>query len=82
MRALVGAGDNQCNARNRLARRRRRNCAISPPGTANLSWYREFAERAGSTTIWETRLHMAEDLDHEADRLERDRIARKFAVTR
>jgi len=25
---------------------------------------------------------MAEDLDHEADRLERDRIARKFAVTR
>ena len=46
------------------------------------SWYREFAERAGSTTIWETRLHMAEDLDHEADRVERDRIARKFAVTR
>jgi hypothetical protein len=46
------------------------------------SWYREFAERAGSTTIWETRLHMAEDLDDEADRLERTRIARKFAVTR
>jgi len=46
------------------------------------SWYRELAERAGSTTIWETRLHMAEDLDHEADRLERERIAREFAVTR
>ena len=33
------------------------------------SWYREFAERAGSTTIWAARLRMAEDLEREADRL-------------
>lgn len=33
------------------------------------SWYREFAERAGSTVIWEARLRMAEDLEAEADRL-------------
>jgi hypothetical protein len=35
------------------------------------SWYREFAERAGSSMIWASRLHMAEELDQEADRLER-----------
>ena len=35
------------------------------------AWYREFAERAGSSMIWASRLHMAEDLDQEADRLER-----------
>ena len=46
------------------------------------TWYREFAERAGSSTIWETRLHMAEDLDHEADRLERERIARELGGKR
>jgi len=46
------------------------------------SWYREFAERAGSTTIWGTRLYMAEDLDEEADRLETERIARKLGVKR
>jgi hypothetical protein len=33
------------------------------------TWYREFAERTGSTTIWEARLHMAEDLEREADKL-------------
>jgi hypothetical protein len=35
------------------------------------SWYRDFAECAGSTVIWECRLHTAEDLDEEADRVER-----------
>jgi len=35
------------------------------------AWYREFAERAGSSAIWEARLHTAEDLDAEADRIER-----------
>jgi hypothetical protein len=35
------------------------------------SWYREFAERAGSSMIWASRLHMAEELDQEAGRLER-----------
>jgi hypothetical protein len=33
------------------------------------SWYRDFAERAGSTVIWEARLRMAEDLEIEANRL-------------
>ncbi len=33
-------------------------------------WYREFAERAGNPVIWESRLHMAEDLEGEAARLE------------
>ena len=33
------------------------------------SWYRDLAERAGSTVIWEARLRMAEDLEIEADRL-------------
>jgi hypothetical protein len=35
------------------------------------SWYRGFAERAGNPTIWESRLRMAEDLDREAERIER-----------
>jgi hypothetical protein len=34
------------------------------------AWYRGFAERAGSPAIWEARLHTAEDLDAEADRIE------------
>ena len=35
------------------------------------NWYRSFAERAGSPAIWESRLHMAEDLEAEAERIER-----------
>jgi hypothetical protein len=35
-------------------------------------WYREFAERAGNPAIWHTRLMTAEDLEREADRLEKD----------
>ena len=35
------------------------------------AWYREISERAGNPTIWESRLRMAEELDREADRLER-----------
>ena len=34
------------------------------------SWYREFAERAGSPVVWEARLRMAEDLEAEAARVE------------
>jgi hypothetical protein len=34
-------------------------------------WYRSFAERAGSSNIWESRLRTAEDLEAEADRIER-----------
>jgi hypothetical protein len=35
------------------------------------SWYREFAERAGNPAIWHARLTTAEELEREADRLER-----------
>ncbi len=41
------------------------------------AWYREFAERAGNPAIWESRLRMAEDLEQEADRMARERVARK-----
>ena len=34
------------------------------------SWYREFADRTANPTIWEARLHTAEDLDAEAARLD------------
>jgi hypothetical protein len=34
------------------------------------AWYREFAEKTANPSIWEARLHMAEDLEYEADRLE------------
>ena len=40
------------------------------------AWYREFAERAGNPAIWEGRLRMAEDLDDEAERIERGFAAR------
>lgn len=33
-------------------------------------WYREFAERAGSSAIWESRLRTAEDLNAAAERIE------------
>jgi hypothetical protein len=50
-----------------------RNDRTGSPDTEKLrelaSWYREFAERAGSATIWASRLRMAEDLEREADRL-------------
>jgi PAS domain-containing protein len=35
------------------------------------SWYREFAERAGNPSIWDSRLRTADDLDNEAERIER-----------
>src|SRR5437763_13080266 len=34
-------------------------------------WYRVFAERAGNSTITESRLRMAEELEREADRVPR-----------
>jgi hypothetical protein len=34
------------------------------------SWYREFAERAGSSAIWDARLRTAEKLEEEANSLE------------
>jgi len=51
------------------------------PKSQNLrrlaAWYRAFAERAGNPAIWEARLHMAEDLDAEAHRLEQSRRGRR-----
>ena len=38
------------------------------------SWYREFAGRAGSPVIWEARIRTAENLDSEADRIERQLV--------
>lgn len=35
------------------------------------SWYRDFAERAGSPAIWEARLRTAKGLEAEADLVER-----------
>lgn len=34
------------------------------------AWYRQFAERAGNSAIWDSRLRTAEDLDNEAERIE------------
>ena len=34
------------------------------------SWYRNFAERTANPMIWEARLHTAEDLEAEADRID------------
>ena len=41
------------------------------------SWYRDFAERTVNPMIWEARLHTAEDLEAEADRI--DGSAVRFA---
>ncbi len=34
---------------------------------ALAAWYREFAERAGASWIWEGRLRRADELEREAD---------------
>jgi hypothetical protein len=41
------------------------------------SWYREFAERAGNSAIWEARLRTAKDLEAEAKRMELGSSMRK-----
>jgi len=41
------------------------------------AWYREFAERAGNPSIWESRLRMAADLEREAAEMAREHAARK-----
>lgn len=35
------------------------------------SWYREFAERAGNPVIWKARFRTAQDLETEADHIDR-----------
>jgi hypothetical protein len=39
------------------------------------AWYREFAERTGSPSVWNARSRLAEDLEGEAARLEQRRVA-------
>ena len=41
------------------------------------AWYRSFAEKAANPVIWEARLHTAEDLDREAESIERRHLATK-----
>src|SRR5260370_8233588 len=41
------------------------------------AWYREYAERAGNSAIWDARLRMAEDLEKEASSLTQRRTAMK-----
>ncbi len=43
-------------------------------------WYREFAERTGNPVIWDFRLRTADDLDAEAERVERTQIAYSPAI--
>src|SRR6266853_1609132 len=45
------------------------------------AWYRDISERAGNPRIWESRLRRAEDLDREADQLEREHVAAAPVVT-
>jgi hypothetical protein len=45
------------------------------------SWYREYAERTGNPTIWEARLHTAEDLDAQADAIDRARAVQREPQT-
>jgi hypothetical protein len=48
-----------------------------PPKLRELAaWYRELAERAGNPAIWEARLRTADDLDLEAERIEREFVDR------
>jgi hypothetical protein len=35
------------------------------------AWYREYAERAGNSAIWDARLRTAEELEKEAGSIER-----------
>src|SRR5437763_12920286 len=42
--------------------------------------YRDISDRAGNPKIWESRLRMAEDLDREADQLEREHVVTAPAV--
>ena len=54
-------------------RAKRRSSAVEQKKMLRLAaWYREFAERAGSSVIWESRLLMAEALEKEAALLEQD----------
>jgi hypothetical protein len=44
------------------------------------AWYRELAERAGSSAIWASRLLTAEDLEAEAERIEARAVAGRKRV--
>jgi hypothetical protein len=43
-------------------------------------WYREFAEKTGNPVIWDLRLRRADDLDAEAERIERAQRVHSGAI--
>lgn len=45
-------------------------------------WYREFAERTANPTVWDWRLRTADQLDADAERIERDCLAHSDATSR
>jgi hypothetical protein len=54
----------------------------SPQKLRDLAvWYREYAERAGNSAIWDARLRTAEDLEKEASSIERRREIRFVSET-
>jgi hypothetical protein len=54
-------------------RTKTRRCTLESQKLRELAgWYRGFAECAGSSVIWESRLLMADDLEKEADLLEQN----------
>ena len=44
------------------------------------TWYREIADKAGAPTIWELRLMTAEDLEREADAIDRKQPSEGGAI--
>ena len=43
-------------------------------------WYRDFAEKTGNPAIWDCRLRTADDLDAEAERIERMQVVYHPAI--
>jgi hypothetical protein len=49
---------------------------------ALAAWYRKLAERTGNPTIRQSRLRTAEDLDAQADVIDRPRAVRRESQTK
>jgi hypothetical protein len=72
-RSAVRAKADQGGQESVLNLRRQSEDALDTPSTLRelAAWYRMFAEKAGNPAIWEARLNTAEDLEAEADWVER-----------
>jgi hypothetical protein len=46
------------------------------------AWYREFAERAGASWIWEGRLRRADELERQADQLQASMVPPSDSASR